>query len=195
MKSRLTSNINQQKPQNNIPAAPKKKPLEYIAINLPAKQIHDILEKTFASLSPEEATFFRQLQATRRIPPKFHVTLIHRASAKANPELWAKYAGLNEAAGGEDKVLGECQIQLERVVWSERLMAIVVRILGEDWESANAVPHVTVGTRAEDIKPRESNDLLEMWLQVGSGGETGIGEVGLKGVVLEGWVQGVLARH
>ena len=59
----------------------------------------------------------------------------------------------------------------------------------------NKVPHITVGTVSKDIKPKESNDLLERWLAVGSGTEEGIWEEKLHGtVVLEGSVKAVLAR-
>lgn len=74
-------------------------------------------------------------------------------------------------------------------------MAIVVRVIDDDWESANSVPHITVGTRADDVKPKESNDLLAKWLQVGSGDTSNIGEAIIPGsVVVEGSVHGVLSR-
>jgi tRNA ligase len=61
--------------------------------------------------------------------------------------------------------------------------------------SANPVAHVTIGTASPNIKPKESNDLLQRWLNEGSGGETGIGEIAVKGnVTLEGSVRGVLGR-
>ncbi len=61
--------------------------------------------------------------------------------------------------------------------------------------SVNAVPHITVGTRGDEVKPKESNDLLKRWLEVGSGEDSGIGEAVIEGnVVLKGEVQGVLSR-
>ena len=63
------------------------------------------------------------------------------------------------------------------------------------FESVNPVAHVTVGTANQQIKPMESNALLQRWLNEGSGGETGIGELSVKGnVVLDGSVRGVLGR-
>jgi tRNA ligase len=63
------------------------------------------------------------------------------------------------------------------------------------FESVNPVAHITVGTASQDIKPKESNDLLQRWLNGGSGGDTGIGEIAVKGnVTLEGSVRGVLGR-
>jgi tRNA ligase len=63
--------------------------------------------------------------------------------------------------------------------------------------SANEVSHVTVGTASQDIKPKESNDLLRLWLEEGSQGEEGNGifELEVKGVkVVEGVVKGILQR-
>lgn len=74
-------------------------------------------------------------------------------------------------------------------------MAIVVRVIDEDWQSMNAVPHITVGTRGDEVKPKESNDLLRRWLEVGSGDESGIGELAIEGpIILKGDVKGVLSR-
>ena len=183
----------QQKP--NVPAAPKKRALEYIAVDIPTNQILDALEKTFASQEDTKSTFFRQLQETRRVQPKFHVTLIHRASSRQFPEIWDRYKTLFEVHGDEEKPLGDCQVQLERVVWSDRIMAIVVRLVSEGWECVNPVPHITVGTRADDVKPKESNDLLQQWLQMGSGEETGIFETVIQGVTVDGTVHAVLQKH
>jgi tRNA ligase len=74
-------------------------------------------------------------------------------------------------------------------------MAIVVRIVDEDWQSVNTVPHITVGTRDNEVKPKESNDLLKRWLEVGSGDDSGIGEALIEAsVVLHGDVKGALSR-
>ena len=74
-------------------------------------------------------------------------------------------------------------------------MAIVVRILDENWTCVNPVPHITVGTRDDTVKPKESNDLLKRWLEVGSGEDSGIGDELIGGnIVLYGDVKGVLSR-
>lgn len=185
----------QPKQKPNVPAAPKKRALEYIAVDIPTKQILDALEKTFSAQEDTKAIFFRQLQETHRVQPKFHVTLIHRASSKQQPEIWDRYKTLFEVHGDEEKPLGDCQVQLERVVWSDRIMAIVVRLVSEGWECVNPVPHITVGTRADDVKPKESNDLLQQWLQVGSGQDTGIFEAVIQGVTVDGTVHAVLQKH
>lgn len=188
----------QKTPQQQIPMARKQKPLEYVAITLSRTQITDALETAFGSTSSNKARFFRQLQETRRIQPEFHVTLIHRASSKSHAEIWQKYndlqAKITEAWSPNSK-MGTCNVLLEKVVWDQRIMAIVVRIVDEGWECANDVAHITVGTRANDVKPKESNDLLKKWLELGSGDASGIGEVAIDGqIVLEGAVKGVLSR-
>jgi tRNA ligase len=64
-----------------------------------------------------------------------------------------------------------------------------------DWPCANAIPHITVGTVSQDVKPKESNDLLKRWVEVGSGGETGIFEAEIPGVkIVEGVVGLVMSR-
>jgi tRNA ligase len=74
-------------------------------------------------------------------------------------------------------------------------MTIVARLVGEDWECANEVAHVTVGTSGPEVKPKESNDLLKRWLLEGSGDESGIGEVAIEGRhVVDGIVRGILSR-
>jgi tRNA ligase len=57
------------------------------------------------------------------------------------------------------------------------------------------VAHITVGTRDDGVKPKESNELLARWLEQGSGEGTGIGELVIEGSPLvEGEVMGVLSR-
>jgi len=184
----------QSKPQP-IQNAKKKKPLEYVSVSLPKDDIIDALETTFGSLSSNKAGFFTQLQQTRRVQPEFHVTLIHRASAKSHPELWAKYGELHVQAGSAENKLGDCKVLLERIVWDDRIMAIVARLVDENWECTNKIAHITVGTRGPDVKPKESNDLLQKWLTEGAGDDTGIGEVAIEGRrVVNGWVKGNLSR-
>lgn len=172
---------------------------EYFCIRLPTGQILSALDRAFESASPDTFKFFRQLQKTRRIQPAFHVTLMHRASINENPDLWSTLSSLHDSArqsslSDTDPALGECRVQLERVVWDQRVMCIVVRLLDEGWQSQNAVAHVTVGTAGSNIKPQESNTLLERWHQRGSGGSTGIQEVEIEGDgrVLAGTVKAVM---
>ncbi|KAK4035126.1 fungal tRNA ligase phosphodiesterase domain-containing protein [Parachaetomium inaequale] len=217
-RSKKTPNNKQQHQQQQAAEKPKKKKaLEYMSVDLPTKDILTALEKTFsvASLAPAKSRFFKQLQGTRRVQPKFHVTLMHRASAKEHPDLWQRYAFLQDTDGAihPDGRLGDLGVQLERVVFDDRIMAVVVRLVPasqEDenvnagnpalpakpkWECVNRVAHVTVGTRDDAVKPKESNDLLARWLEQGSGEKTGIGELLIEGKPLvKGVVRGVLSR-
>lgn len=102
----------QQLPPQNIK---KKRPLEYVSVTLPKNDILNLLETTFASVSNNKARFFRQLQQTRRVQPEFHVTLIHRATAKSHPDLWQRYADLHSEAGSAENKLGDCKVLLEKV--------------------------------------------------------------------------------
>ncbi|KAH6632048.1 RNA ligase-domain-containing protein [Chaetomium tenue] len=167
----------------------KKKALEYMSVDLPTKDVLAALEKSFPSTIPAaKSRFFKQLQGTRRVQPKFHVTLMHRASAKQYPELWERYTSLHESEGEihPDGRLGDLGVELERVVFDDRIMAIVC---------VNRVAHVTVGTRDDSVKPKESNDLLLRWLEKGSGEDTGVGEVLVEGKPLvKGVVRGVLSK-
>ncbi|KAI0160862.1 tRNA ligase [Hypoxylon sp. FL1284] len=185
------------KQMNEPQGPPKKKPLEYMSISVPAKDINVALESAFRGTNPQVQRFYKQLQQTRRIQALFHVTLMHRASSKVNPDLWQRYVTLEAESQGTDDKLDECDVQLERVVWDSRIMAIVVRILDEEqkWTCVNKVPHITVGTRDDSVKPKESNDLLARWLEIGSGGETGIDERIIDDkATLRGSVRAVLSR-
>lgn len=151
------------------------KRLEYFGINLSATNINSILSSLFAGSSAEEKRFYKQLKGQNRIQAAFHVTLIHRASAQSNPQVWQHYTDLyrdvlvkSNNSTEQAPSLGQARLRLERVLWDERIMAILVRILpssnGSSWECANAYPHITIGTAGDGIKPKESNDMIQHWL-------------------------------
>ncbi|KAL8687244.1 MAG: hypothetical protein Q9218_006527 [Villophora microphyllina] len=180
---------------NGSAKASKPPVLEYFCVSLPANDVRNTLDKLFAAQSSENARFYRQLQGNRRLQPSSHVTLMHRASANEDPDLWSYLSSANASAESSDN-LGQCRVRLERVVWNGRVMSIVARLLDEGWTTSNTVAHVTVGTAAQDIKPKESNALLEKWLEVGSGGDTGIGELLLEeNVILQGQVKAVMQQR
>ncbi|KAF2223145.1 RNA ligase-domain-containing protein [Elsinoe ampelina] len=195
---------------------PKQKPpkVEYFGVSLSAARVQSILEAIFRDADPTTSIMYNRLKGMKRIQPAFHVTLIHRANSNTPQwkDYWVQLNGLQTQAGSakdgaEQPSLSKVKVQLERLVWDNRVMAFVVRIVteaeenqngkaqGVEFRSANRVAHVTVGTEDESIKPKESNDLLARWLEVGSGGETGIGEVMVKGhVELPGVVRAVMQR-
>ena len=166
-----------------------------MSITLPTNEVLDALETAFASVSSNKAKFWRELQQFKRVQPEFHLTLIHRASSASHPELWQQYVDMHAEAGSAENKLGDCKVLLERIVWDGCIMAVVARLVGEGWECANKVSHITVGTRGPEVKPKESNDLLERWLEQGSGDHSGIGEITLEyRQVVHGTVKGVLSR-
>lgn len=174
-------------PENRV-QDPKTKSdkIEYFCLRLPTTQVLSSLESTFSLQGATVARFYRQLQHTRRIQQAFHVTLIHRASMPQHTDLWQKLTSLHLNASSSsqkipDPILGNCRVYLERVIWDDRVMCIVARILDDWWESVNVLPHVTIGTADTSIKPKESNDLLQRWLQGGASQENGISELMLDG--------------
>ncbi|KAI0432490.1 RNA ligase-domain-containing protein [Xylaria sp. FL1042] len=193
-----TGKKEQKRSEVQQPQEPKrKKPLEYMSISVPAKEVNVALESAFKGVDPQLQRFYKQLQQTRRIQPLFHITLMHKATAKQHPELWQRYTALEAESQSVGGKVGECEVMLERVVFDDRIMAIVVRLLDQEgkWTCVNRVAHITVGTRDDGVKPKESNDLLARWLDVGSGGDTGIGERVFEGKpTLKGTVRGVLSR-
>ncbi|KAJ4353195.1 tRNA ligase [Didymosphaeria variabile] len=219
--SRNNQNQNQnqakkQKQDQNQVSAKKQPKMEYFSVRLPTQRITSILDALFQNQDPETARLYRHLQQTRRVQNEFHVTLMHRASAAENQSYWDKLTQLHASVAQADSTnwepdLGKCGVQIERLVFDDRIMCFVVRLNGSAslqvqneagsgnqevvFETVNPVAHVTVGTASADIKPKESNDLLQRWLNEGSGGETGIREFSVKGnVVLDGSVRGVLGR-
>jgi tRNA ligase len=177
------------------------KQIEYFCVRLPTSLVVSVLDHVFASQPPTTARFYRQLQATRRMQASLHVTLVHRASAKEHHEVWERlvrqYGDTAVDGGSLDQKLGTCRVQLERVVWDDRIMAVVARLLDEGWETTNRIAHVTIGTVEPAVKPKESNDLLARWLENGSGDDKGVWEVELGGstrTVVDGEVRVVLTN-
>ncbi|KAM5453871.1 tRNA ligase [Microsporum audouinii] len=114
--------------------------------------------------------------------------------------------------------LGTASVRLETLVWDKRIMAIVARILpgptatgvaaasatpgeaeeGEllpTWPCANEIAHVTIGTANASVKPKESNDLLKRWLEMGAGEQSGIWEARIPSVKVVEGVVGVVMRR
>jgi tRNA ligase len=196
--------------QHQQEAKPKKVPrMEYFSVRLNTSRITSILDSCFNDKDATTARMYKQLKQSRRIQNEFHVTLIHRASAPQNQTYWDKLMNLHETTqstsrdGSWEPELGKCNVLLERIVWDDRIMCFVIRLDGdagtttEDLQfiTVNPIAHVTIGTAAANIKPMESNALLQRWLNHGSGGETGVNELSVKGnVVLEGSVRGVVGR-
>lgn len=191
---------------NKTQTQPGDKKVEYISVNVPAQDVLNALEKAFKNTTPDQSRMYRMLEQTRRIQPQFHVTLIHKSSSGERPELWDRYMKMQaEAATANPSIqhpatpeMGRCDVQLERVVFDDRVMSIVVRLIdpegGKGWECCNEVPHITVGTRDTSIKPVESNDLLARWLTE-STDDGKIEQIPFEGrPILKGTVKAVFSR-
>ncbi|EKJ69046.1 hypothetical protein NXS19_003475 [Fusarium pseudograminearum] len=191
---------NSQQQQQQQVKTPKPRKMEYMSVSIPTQDVNSALDKAFRNIPASTSRLYTQLKQTRRVQSKFHVTLLHKAASVNHPELWEQYTALHkevEAAGNPEGKVGECDVMLERVVFDDRIMAIVVRLADQDdrWQCVNRVAHITVGTRDNTVKPKESNDLLARWLEVGSSPETNIGEVVFAGKpTVKGTVMPVLSR-
>jgi tRNA ligase len=189
------------------------KRVEYFSIPASNTVVNSTLSSLFAKAPAEQAKMYTKLKQSRRIQAEFHVTLIHRALSGAEPNIWSDYIDqytqvldtVKKENRQKEANLGSARIRLERVVWDDRVMAIVVRILPSEqhhgsegdgsWTCANTTPHITVGTVSPDIKPKESNDLLNRWLE---GDESG-GKIWEKEIpevkILEATVRAVMQRR
>ncbi|KAI4150871.1 MAG: hypothetical protein LQ340_003847 [Diploschistes diacapsis] len=189
VKHEINSKNNKKDKRNgDLPVMPPKQAkVEYFCLRIPTQQILSTLDTTFSTQDASTANFFHQLQTTRRVQAAFHVTLIHRASIAQNQDLWDELADKYEKAKQDktvsDPVFDKCRVELERIVWDRRVMCVAVRLLDEGWRTANALAHVTVGTASPNIKPKESNDLLQKWAAEGATPENGIRELRVKGQI------------
>lgn len=181
--------------------------LEYFGMTLSTTNIKSILSSLFADASPEESKFYKQLKlkAGKRIQDEFHVTLIHRANATTSSHVWQTYTDLyrdivtKEGMAERAPSLGSGRVRLERVIWDDRVMGILVRILpssnGTIWGCANEYPHVTIGTANHGIKPFETNDVIKRWVE-SDGKDTSLHSKEIPGMKeLEGAVKPVFQRN
>lgn len=190
--------------QGGNKAAANPRPLEYFCVRVSPSEVISTLNKLFDSAPSDTAIFYRHIAHLRRIQSAFHVTLIHRTSKQTHVDLWSHLSTLHSNALKSadmknpvfpDPALGNCAVELERVIWNNRIMCIMVRLL-DDWQTANEQAHITIGTASKEIKPKESNDLLRMYLEKGANAETGIQEMEIpKGTKLAGTVRGVLSNR
>lgn len=185
--------------------------IEYFSIVLPTSRLSAIVNALFTN-HPEANSFYEQLKTARRLQNAFHITLIHRASVSQHPGHWnkindqwhQKFSQRKEATystGGDGGItLGTARVQLERVVWDGRVMCIVARLVDADdngFKTVNRVAHITLGTAADSIKPKESNELLARWLDGHTAVErqSQIYELKIPGsVILDGEVKGTISR-
>ncbi|KAF9560170.1 hypothetical protein EC968_006278 [Mortierella alpina] len=97
-----------------------------------------------------------------------------KASTAVKPASNASEPSLNLASvrgGGhseEDDELHQATVTADYLIWTERIM--ILRIsratrtkTGEPFETTQATLHITVGTAGDDVKPYESNEILQRW--------------------------------
>lgn len=171
-----------------------KKSAEYFAITLPSSTVSSMLESAFSRVTGPVSAFYNKLKSTGRVQSSFHITLVHNANARLFPEVWEKYNSLLNRKGDAAN-LGTVEVRLINIVWNSRIMAITVEILGEEFKGTNRISHITVGTRDNTVKPKESNEMLALWLKQGGtiGGEFGVVSVS-EMMPVEGVVKAVSRR-
>jgi len=181
-----SNNTWQKNARQNPPDKAKKQPeVEYFSATISTQSIQDVLKEL------PDIEFLQQLQSKGRVQPNFHLTLIHRANAKDKRNIWDAYEKLRKEKPNAPS-LGTAEVKLEKLVWDGRVMAFVAEIRGQDFRCANEIPHVTVGTASNDIKPKEANDMLVGKWKKGHGAQ----EADLPGgeVVVPAEIEAVMAR-
>lgn len=185
--SRNPKQLQRNQPQQK--ANPGKR-IQYFCISLPRQEIISLLDRTFPRDS-EDSSFINNLRTIDRFQSDFHVTLIHNADAKRYPEVWTRWSDLQASqaeVGGDESVLGTAEVRLKSVVWDDRIMALAADVLTPGVKSVNQIAHITIGTGSKDIKPKESNSMLEKWKAGNEAREI----VFKEDIVLKGEIQAML---
>ncbi|CAG8471091.1 11481_t:CDS:2 [Acaulospora colombiana] len=111
----------------------------------------------FFAIHPNvDSRVYEKLIRNKRIPDEHHVTLIHGANISEDRELWEQYKTMcaNE--------LPKVKVFINKLVFNEEVMTLVVNnIEPPHVRSTNRVPHVTVGTIDNSVKPFYANEMLE----------------------------------
>lgn len=158
-------------------AIPSRKPI-YYAIHADREvllpQIEDILK---------ENVTWKTIKENKRVQDHFHMTISHLMSRRTNPnndQIWTQL-GREFAVNQKKKIINSksgqnvlADIRVEKIVVIENtLVVLVVQVAKyykerdgttspyqESLPTTNKHLHVTIGTRTEAIKPRESNSYL-----------------------------------
>jgi tRNA ligase len=175
-----------------------------IAVELDLKAL---MKRTLPDDATRDDGLFSTLALENRIEKNPHVTLVHEVELKSEDETlrtkkqeaWDRYAGMVKEAEkvGSDSLIVEVSMG-PRIVWDSRAMAIEVSGLKsassgspESGSRSNRIElagegrsaHVTVGTKAQEIRPVEGKFLLEAALrgekQTKEGGAIHVWEMGI----------------
>lgn len=186
--------IKEYQPLNGTPVLKKgldMRTVEYFSLRVPQKSVIDVLESKLETVPAEEKAFYEELKSKKRVHSTLHVTLFHRehlkdSQGKQIPERQSLLDMYGNMLSSPNQPI-KCVIKLRKAVWDGKCMAIVVELVPVDTTTLPCVPevpHITIGTKSSDIKPKESNDMLKVW-KTGSDKEK-IHEIDLGGVELEG---------
>ncbi|EMD34614.1 hypothetical protein CERSUDRAFT_116777 [Gelatoporia subvermispora B] len=184
-------------PKKKAPPKPR-----YFGI-LAELDVDDVLSARMAEadVSAEGKDFFEKLKSNKRVTKRPHVTIVHSKALPAQQELWDRCMGLHSLA-----VPPLLSFRLSRLVWNDRIMAVVVSDLAvsneeEDVENkaldfvVKLPPevkdrlHITVGTRDDSVPPVEAKDLVVEWKKQGDNNE--MNSLELKDVWVKGRVKGL----
>ncbi|XP_023644755.1 tRNA ligase 1 isoform X2 [Capsella rubella] len=128
----------------------------FAAINLPATQVHSLLE-TLAAAHPTVRSFLEGKE--KRIQEKLercHVTLAHKRSH-----------GVAAVASYGQHLNREVPIELTEFIYNDKMAALTAHVGSVDGEtiiSKNEWPHVTLWT-AEGVTAKEANTLPQLYLE------------------------------
>ncbi|KAJ3034646.1 hypothetical protein HDV00_004828 [Rhizophlyctis rosea] len=120
---------------------------------------------------PDEKEFWDKLVKDGRIDKQrsrgWHMTLCMNKPAyqdlidDCEGVLLGKGKGTVEAVGSDGVKTAPVDLHLEEVVWDDRAMAITIKAMNPPLGCANRIPHITVATASDDIKPFVSNEVIQ----------------------------------
>ena len=158
--------------------APRKKKnaiVQYYGI-LPAMNLEELLDKTFANEDEANKEFWTQLKTDLRVTRRPHLTIVHKNAFETEGDLWNRCAAVCEMPALTSPTF---KGTLSNVVWDGRVMAITV----DDFDLATASSEsnegreflsnlsndsrsrlfITVGTRHAKIRASDSAKMIQKW--------------------------------
>ncbi|KAJ3054215.1 hypothetical protein HK097_002384 [Rhizophlyctis rosea] len=146
-----------------------RKKVLYYGVKVPTEfDIVAFLEGQFARC-PDKKGFWDQLVRDGRIEMHrakgWHVTLsMNRPDLK---EVVKNFEDLLKAGteqngdrSSEEERKVPVKLNLDEIVWDDRAMAIAIKSMDPSLPCANKIPHITVATASDEIKPFISNNIL-----------------------------------
>ncbi|KAI8054029.1 RNA ligase-domain-containing protein [Syncephalis plumigaleata] len=134
----------------------------YIGVEIKPDAITDRLVECLKKAN--QLQFYEQLVADQRVSVTFHVTLCHVADRYSTPwskDMWNTYMTHIQKSDQSTPPL-DITINITHIVWNNEVMALKVDLVAPDWiRSTNEYPHITIGTRSDVIRARQSNVLMQ----------------------------------